>query len=210
MIILDLESSGGPAERVGLWQIGAIDLDTMDEFFSESRIDEEDLITQDSLKIIGKTEKELRDSSKQTTKEMLISFFKWIEKRKTKNFLSQCPQVLDFPILRMKAEKYNLKFPIAYRTFDLHSIAQTIYYQINKKFLYVGDSSDMGLANIQNFCGMKDTRVHIKEGKVTQDGTPHNALEDAKIQAECFSRLVYGKSLLQEYAQFPIPDYLIK
>lgn len=210
MIILDLESSGGPAEKVGLWQIGAVDLDDMSEFLEESKIDDDDLITGDSLKIIGKTEEELRDKSKQSTKEMLRHFFKWFEKRKTKNFLSQSPQVLDFPILRMKAEKYGLKFPIEYRTFDLHSIAQTRYYQINKNFLYKEGESDLGLKNIMTFVGLKDDRIHLKDGKVVQEGKPHNALEDAKIQAECFSRLIYGKNLLPEFKKMPIPNYLLQ
>ena len=56
----------------------------------------------------------------------------------------------------------------------------------------------MGLKNILTFCGMQDNR------KV------HNALEDAKLTAECFSRLVYGKNLFPEYAQFKIPMGLKK
>jgi len=44
----------------------------------------------------------------------------------------------------------------------------------------------------------------LKEGKA------HNALEDCRLEAECFSRLVYGQNLIQEYARFPIPKYLTK
>ena len=38
----------------------------------------------------------------------------------------------------------------------------------------------------------------------------NNALEDAKLTAECFSRLLNGKNLFPEYAKFKIPDYLKK
>ncbi len=45
-------------------------------------------------------------------------------------------------------------------------------------------------------------------GKLLRRGLPHNALTDAKLTAECFSRIVYGKNLLEEFKKFPIPEYL--
>ena len=48
---------------------------------------------------------------------------------------------------------------------------------------------------------MQDHRIStdIKTGAVIRPGVPHNALEDAKLTAECFSRLVYGKEFLPEF-----------
>ena len=60
------------------------------------------------------------------------------------------------------------------------------------------DHSNMGLPNVLKFCGMEDNR---------QD---HNALEDCKLTAECFSRLTEGKGIFPEYEKYPIPEYLIK
>ena len=34
----------------------------------------------------------------------------------------------------------------------------------------------------------------------------HNALHDAKLEAEAFSRLFQNKGLLSEYATYPIPE----
>ena len=51
-IVLDLEMSGLDVVRCGIWQIGAIDLNTMEEFLEESRIDNEDIIDQESLLFI--------------------------------------------------------------------------------------------------------------------------------------------------------------
>jgi len=56
----------------------------------------------------------------------------------------------------------------------------------------------MGLKNILNFCGMQDNRE------------VHNALEDCKLTAECFLRIIYKRNLFPEYAKFPIPEYLKK
>lgn len=66
----------------------------------------------------------------------------------------------------------------------------------------------MGLTNILEFCGMKDERISLRDGHVDRKGSPHNALEDAKLEAECFSRMAYGRNLLEEYKKFPLPDYL--
>jgi hypothetical protein len=93
-----------------------------------------------------------------------------------------------------------LNYPFHYRTFDLHSVAQTIYFKINNKFLFSKGYSDLGTVNILKFVGIDS----VKKDRV------HNALEDCKFVAEAFSRLVYGKNLLKEYSEFKIPNYLIK
>ena len=54
----------------------------------------------------------------------------------------------------------------------------------------------MGLKNTLKFCGMADNRKN------------HNALEDAKLTAECFSRIVNGNILFSEFKDFKIPEYL--
>jgi DNA polymerase III epsilon subunit-like protein len=85
MIILDIETSGIDKVRCGIWQIGAIDLSNPKEYFlQEGRIDEKDEIVNSGekpvLEVLGKTEEELRDKKKQSQKQLLINFFKWIEK----------------------------------------------------------------------------------------------------------------------------------
>ncbi len=199
-VVVDIETSGIDFVRCGIWQIGAIDLETKEEFLDECRIDNEDEYRNDGDKplfeIIGKTEAELRDESKQSQKELLEKFFEWMEKRSMKNLVCHNPQ-FDFTMLKLKAEKYGLKIPFHHRSFDTHSIAHTIYFQKHKKFLTEDkDYSKMGLSNILKMCGMEDNR---KE---------HNALEDAKLTAECFSRLMFGEKFLDEYSKFEIPEEL--
>lgn len=210
MIVADLEFSGLDPVRCGIWQIGAIDLENSNnKFFDESRIDDDDIITEEALKIIGKTEAELRDKSKQSQKQLLEKFFKWCEKTRMKNFVFLGPQ-WDMAFLWIKSLKYCLEFPADHRAFDLHSIACLKYFQVKHKILLSKGHSDMNLEKISKFCGVKmDQRIQI-EGDVIKGGKPHNAFEDAKITAECFSRIFYGKNLLDEYVKFPVPDYLKK
>ncbi|MEK6906528.1 MAG: 3'-5' exonuclease [Nanoarchaeota archaeon] len=202
MIVLDIETSGVDKVRCGIWQVGAINLENpKDYFLEESRIDDEDIISvageKSPLEVIGKSEEYLRNFEKQSQKQLLINFFNWVEKQPVRNFLCQNPQ-FDVAFLDIKSRKYGLKMPFHYRSFDLHSIAQTKYYELNKKFLVKENHSDMGLSNILKFCGIEDKRG------------AHNALEDCKLTGECFSRLVYEKSLFREYSSFKIPVYLKK
>jgi DNA polymerase III subunit epsilon len=199
MIVVDLETSGVHLAKSGIWQIGAIDFDNPKrQFFQEARIDDEDILFEKGkvklFQIIGKTEEQLRDKTKQSQKQMLQNFFKWCEKSKIKNFMCEGPQ-FDVAFLEIRALKYGLKFPFHYRAFDLHSIAQTKMLQIEGKFSIEKDHSS-GLRKIFPFCGIQDERGF------------HNALEDAKLTAECFSRIWKGKNFLEEYEKFPVPEYL--
>jgi DNA polymerase III epsilon subunit-like protein len=204
MIVVDLEMSGMDLVKCGIWQIGAIDTDNPKNFFlEEARVEDEYVFLlgeTSTKKLFGKTEEELRDKSKQSEKELLEHFFKWCEKSKVRNAVGHCVHY-DFAFLQQKAFKYDLKFPFSHRLFDTHSIASAKYFELNGKFLMTKDKlgmiSDMGLKNVLKFVGMKDERIF------------HDALGDAKLTAECFSRLVYGKNLLEEYSGLKIPDYLI-
>ncbi|MBU1160012.1 hypothetical protein KKD04_02430, partial [Patescibacteria group bacterium] len=155
--MVDIETSGVDYINSGIWQIGAIDILTKEEFFQESRIDEGDLVSKEALLIIGKTENQLRDLIKQSQKQLLINFFKWYSKRKNKIFIAQNPQ-FDLVFLDIKAKKYGLKSPFGYRAFDLHSIGALRYMQINGKFLVEKEISGMRLSRIIQFCGLNDPR----------------------------------------------------
>jgi DNA polymerase III epsilon subunit-like protein len=209
MIVVDIETSGLDHTKCGIWQIGAVDLDTREEFIEESRIDDEDLVSKEALLVIGKTEKELRNPLKQTQKQLLENFFNWYSKKKNRIFVAQNPQ-FDLTFLDIRAKKYNLKLPCGYRAFDLHSFAVLKYYQITGKFHLENKSSGMSLSKIISFCGCKDERIILHKGKVVKKGKSHNALEDAKLEAECFSRLVFGRSFFKEYSSFEVPMELKK
>jgi DNA polymerase III epsilon subunit-like protein len=198
MIVVDIETSGGPAlNKYGIWQIGAINMETGEEFLEEARIDDEDKIVSEALEVTGKKENELRDKSKQSQKQMIEKFLKWLENAKIKNLACLHPQ-FDIAFLWLKMEKYGLKskcfgFPDYQRVWDLHTLAQLIYYKKNKKFLIKEDHSDMGLRNILGMLGVKDERRRNIDGKITE-GKPHNALEDAKLEAFCFKKLLGGEN----------------
>jgi len=213
MIVVDIETSGLEPEKNGIWQIGAVDFfDPKNIFLEESRIDDEDTVTAESLKVIGKTESELRDDNKQSQKEMIEKFFEWTKSVKIKNLI--CHTFFDHNFLSIKARKYGMKIPFAFRAFDLHSMAQAFYYRDKREFLLEknekGIISGMSLPKIMELCGLEDDRIQLKGSEVIKEGKPHNALEDAKTEAECLSRMLNGKNLFPEYEKFLVPENLKK
>lgn len=198
MIVLDIETSGLSPEKNGIWQIGAIDLTNPENYFlEECRIDDEDEVSDGGLEIGGVTEEQIRNKSKQSQKELLIRFFDWMNSVDFKNCICQNPQ-FDLVFISLKARKYNLIPTFHHRAFDMHSMAQMKYFDVKGTFLILEGISKMSLKEILEFCGMRDSRG------------AHNALEDCKLTGECFSRIVYGKNLFEEYKEFEIPDYLKK
>ena len=213
-IVLDLEMSGLDKIKCGIWQIGAIDLNNPSEFFlEESRIDDDDYVEEDALKVIGKSEEYLRNPAKQSQRELLEKFFEWMRKRPLRNVLCQNPQA-DIGFLEVRAKKYGLKKTMQHRAFDLHSIAQAKYFYIYGEFLIregkdtTGWESNMNLTNVLKFCGIPDNRMILIDGKTVHEGKPHNALEDCKLTGECFYRLILGKNIFPEYSEFEIPKEL--
>jgi hypothetical protein len=54
------------------------------------------------------------------------------------------------------------------------------------------DRSDLSLDTILKYVGLPE------------EPKPHIGLNGAKYEAECFSRLLYGKNLLPEFAKYPV------
>ena len=200
MIVLDIETTG-LTHDCGICEIGAINLDKPNDYFLQNcKIDKEDTITQEALKVNGKTREQLYDVNKQTQKQMIGNYLGWVDKQSEKMFYGQNVG-WDISMIQARCMKYNLRNKFieihGQRGMDLHVLAQEKYKEINGKFLLKENGmSAMNLSKILEFCGIKDRR---KE---------HNALEDCRLEGEALYRAGFGKNLFPEYAKFKIPDYL--
>mgnify|MGYP001561565053 CR=1 FL=1 len=207
MLVTDLEMTGLDPCKNSIWQIGSLDLtNSKNIFFGECRIDKNEDISKKDEEIIGKSKYYLKDKNKQSEKELLKRFFNWVNKRKNKVLI--CYNSLDYFFLSKKAEKYNLRIPFNHRIFDIHSFVAFKYMIKSGKFNIKSGKSESGLGFALNFCGIPDNRIKIEKGDIIKEGSPHNALEDAKLAAEVFFRIVYKKNLLPEHKSFKIPNYL--
>ena len=96
----------------------------------------------------------------------------------------------DFLNSSLQRAKINFAFP--YRTIDLHTLAYTTCrtkgIPIPERNGHPALSSDA----VMRLLGLPE------------EPKPHIALMGAKIAAEAFSRLMYGKNLLPEFAEYPM------
>lgn len=197
MIIVDIETSGLDPRKQGILEIAGLKFENPDIFFhSYCRLDKEDEIDPKALEINGFSEEEARDLNKPTQKQALGKFFKWVEERRDFYAAGENVGNFDLNFVKVRADKYDLKFPFQHRSYDLNTAAVCVYERIYHKLPIVEGKIKMGLPEILEFVGLKDER-----GK-------HGALEDCKLEAECISRLRHGKSLFLEYSTFKIPGYL--
>lgn len=215
MIVLDLESSGLDSGRCGIWQIGALELENPRNYFlEEGRIDDEDEITESALKIIGKTERDLRDKKKQSQKQLILNYLNWVSKVKEKLFIGQNVG-WDISFIQNKCLRYGIEDKFrgvqSQRSFDLHTIAQERWNNTYRQYLLdEKGKSKMNLTATLEFCGLPDERMLLEGKEIKKQGKSHNALDDCKLEGECFSRLMYGKNLFPEYSKYKVPEVLRK
>lgn len=210
MIIIDIETTGLNFWENSILSIGALCFNNPEkQFYEECRIDEGDVITENALKINGFTREEITNKEKQTQEELVSRFINWINEQEIRILAGHNVGFFDLNFIKTKAKKYKIPLRMRFRSLDLCSVAQTKFFQIYKKFLLDNyKENGMSLPEVLKFCGIKDERIEIRNEKLIKQGKKHNALEDCKLEAECFSRLLFGKGLFEEYNKFQIPKYL--
>jgi len=192
MIVVDVEASGPDPCENGLVSIGAVEFENPKNFFyGECRLRKGAVILKEVPKIIGMSKKEMLRKDKMSTKELLKKFFLWSKKIKDKRIAGLTP-FFDYMYLYIESKRANLKLPFSHHTFDLRSVFYLKHIYLKDKIPKQKDNLD----SIAKFVGIKIKRKF------------HNALEDAKLETECFYRLIYKKKIFPEYKKFPIPSYL--
>ena len=199
MVVLDIETTGLDQEDNGLLSIGAVDfLNPKETFYGECHVREGEKIESAALEINGFSYDEARDKTKQSTRDLLISFDEWLKTRPIKMVGGLHVAAFDVPFINKKALQCGVRLKLHKRSIDLHSIAYAKMQELKKVVPMTDGWSVMDTDFIHPFCGLP------KESK------PHNALSGAKWEAEALSRLVHGTGLLKEFTRFPIPEYLQK
>lgn len=197
MVVLDIETTGLDAELNGIVSIGAVDfLHPTQTFYGECRIREGERIDPEALNVNGFTPEEVKDKNKQSTRDLLISFQDWLETRPIKMVGGLHVAAFDIPFINKKALQCGVRMRLHKRTIDLHSIAYAKMQELGKIVPLTDGWSVMDTDFIHPFAGLP------KEPK------PHHALAGAKWEAESLSRLMTGKSLLRQFARYPVPAYL--
>jgi len=196
MIVVDIETTGLDWHKNAILSIGAVEFSNpTNTFYQEARISEEDEVTDEALRINGFTKEQIHDSSKQTEKELVKNFFGWLAQFSDQTIAGQNVD-LDKGFLNEKAKKYDLNYEIGKRIVDMHGLTYLRYLKLGLPVPLKNNFSNINTDSIFKFVGLEE-----------RPGT-HNALEDARLEAETFSRLAFGKHLLDEYKHFSVPEVL--
>ena len=197
MIVVDVESTGVDPRLCSLLSVGAIDFDApKNQFYMECRAFEGAHVEREALEVNGFSNIAIHDPGKASDREVVRAFLDWLKSCREWTLAGQNPS-FDRDFLQETAHRYHLNWPLAHRTVDLHSIAYAEFLRIGKAIPRKSNHSAINLEAILAHVGLP-----ARVGK-------HNALEDAKLEAEALSRLIWGRNPQSEYASInparPIP-----
>ena len=222
MIVVDVESSGVDSRLCSLLSIGAVEFENpSNQFYVECKLFPGAHCEKEAFEVNGFTLEEVQSKqgseqkslhaedggaplatdeqagfkkggNKKSDKEAVEAFLSWMQSCKEWTLAGQNPS-FDRDFLLETAHRYHIDWPLAQRTLDLHSVAFFECMKTGKEIPRKNNHSALNLDAILELVGVPVKRKF------------HNALEDAKLEAEAFSRFVAGKPLFEEYAGFPVP-----
>lgn len=206
MIIVDVEATGVDSRLCSLLSVGAVEFEKPDNtFYMECRAFDGAHIEKEALAISGFTLEDIFANNqppttdrkrKMTDREVVEAFLKWMKTCEEWTLAGQNPS-FDRDFLQETARRYHINWPLAHRTIDLHSVAYAHFLQKGREVPRKNKHSALNLDKILEYTGLESRE------------TTHNALLDAKLETEAFSRLLYGRNLLSDFASFSVPQGLI-
>jgi DNA polymerase III epsilon subunit-like protein len=194
MLVLDVESSGTEAHKHSIVSIGALDFSNpSNRLYEECRVWDGAHIMDEALAVNGFTKEQITDPSKQSEGELVHRFLDWSEGLAERTFVGQNVS-FDRDFVKYAAERAGRTvWPFAFRTIDTHTLCYMHMVRRGLQPPVVNRRSALDLDAVLNYCG------------IPREPEPHNALTGALSHAEVTSRLLYGRKLLPEFEQFPIP-----
>jgi DNA polymerase III epsilon subunit-like protein len=194
LIVVDVETSGLDEERDQVVSIGAVDFAKPQRtYYNECRLSRRVRPTQEALHITGFSLKDLRSRDKPTEREIVGQFLDW---GKRSRMLAGENPWFDAAFLHRASSRYGLAWPFGHRLVDLPSVSYSTQLRLKEYAILPKRDSSLSLDKTLKFVGLEPRK------------TFHNALGDAKLEAEALSRLIYGKPLVDEYSKYRVPSYL--
>lgn len=207
MIIVDVEATGVDARLCSLLSVGAVEFEKpANAFYAECYAFEGSHIEKDALKISGFNMEDIaacnqqqtaNNQKKTTDREVIEQFLAWMKTCAEWTLAGQNPS-FDRDFLQETAHRYHINWPLAHRTIDLHSIA---YYHMKKRGIEPPLKNNHSALNLDRILAYVGLQTRAKK---------HNALLDAKCEAEALSRLMRGAALLDEFRSFAVPEGLLR
>jgi DNA polymerase III epsilon subunit-like protein len=196
MIVVDIETSGLNPLKNSILEIGAIDFfNPSNRFYQKCKIFDGAEIDCKALKVNGYDNIQLYDQNKQDLKSLLLNFIDWL---KPINYKTLAGQNVDFDILFLNEslKRCGIDWAFGWRKIDLHTL---IYCDCLKK----GNNPPTK----NEFSNLSGDKIMDYVG-LPIEPKPHLGINGALYEAEAFSRLIYGKLLINEFERFIVPTHL--
>jgi DNA polymerase III epsilon subunit-like protein len=193
MIVVDIETTGTDPSRSAILSIGAVVFEEPSrQFFGECRAFEDAVIEPAALAVNGFSLEATRDPGKPTEAELVRSFLAWAADASNQTLMAHNPH-FDIGFLKTASRRAGEKYALPVRSLDLHSVcfAHMRMHQITPPS--EAGKSTLSSDAVMQYCG------------IPEEPKPHIALNGALWETEAFSRLLDNKSLLSEFAGYPIP-----
>jgi len=203
MVVLDLEFTGPDLKKstvdfnkYSILSIGAVHFeDPQDSFYIECRAHKGAKIDPDSLAVCGFTLEEIKDKNKPTPAEAVVEFFNWCKDFNDITFAGNAV-FFDYFYIDSIIKNNNLPYEVPQKIVDLHTISYLKHLEIGKELPMRDRFSKISLKQTLVLVGIDDLDI------------PHHGLEDAKLETECFYRILYGKGCFKEYERYKVPEEL--
>ncbi len=213
MIILDIETTGQNPLTHAVVSMGALDFENpKNQFYSECRIEYATAVDPIALQINGFTEQQINDPTKKSAGELVQAFLKWAG-----------------TIEDQTIGGHNVYFDVAFlnKVFERYGLAQLFPERANVPYAFFGIKQALGAKIVDlhsltfatllqkkikpplknNLSALRTDEIFTLLG-LPPEPKPHHGLMGAKMEAEAFSRVINGKSLLEEFQHHPIPEFL--
>jgi len=192
MIVIDAEMSGLDPLKHSIVSLGAVDFARPErQFYGECRIWDGAETDPEALAVNGFTEEQCRDKNRKSETELIKEFYEWIQPITDRTIAGQNVS-FDAQFLNQALKRANIEWKFSFRTLDLHAVVYTQFLKEGREVPMKQDQSGLSLDKILTSFGLPE------------EPKPHIALNGAKYEAEVFSRIIRGKNLLPEFAQYPV------
>ncbi len=193
MIVTDIEATGLDAEKCSILSIGAVNFDNpTEQFYEECRAFDGATFFEEGMVVNGFSVDEATDPKKQSEAELVARFAAWVAKQNTIKIIAGQFVVVDIAYLQAACARAGMEYFFPRYFIDLHSVS---YAEHLKK------GASIPMNNTKPSLRLDETLKYLG---LPEEPKPHIAINGAKLEAEAFSRIIYGKQLLEEYKKYPL------
>ena len=193
MIVTDIEATGLDAQKCSILSIGAINFDNpTEQFYEECRAFDGAEFLDEALSVNGYTLEQAVDTRKQSEAELIKRFSAWVAKQNTTKIIAGQFISADIEYLRAACERAKIEYFFPRHFIDLHSVSYAEHLKRGVPIPTNNGKPSLRLDETLKYLGMPT------------EPRPHIAINGAKLEAEAFSRIIFGKQLLEEYKKYPL------